>query len=93
MQKSSSGMVVLVGVGVNPSSPDRWPYWKIQTMAPKTALRLRKLRTRALSGSTTLPVNSHRTISVVRTIRTRASGSRLPRSCFWSTSDAAPPPT
>ena len=54
-------MVVLVGVGVNPSKPDRCPYWKIHTMAPKTAVRLRKLSTRALIGSTTLPVNSHST--------------------------------
>ncbi len=86
-------MVVLVGSGVNPRSPDRCPSWKIHTTAPKTAVRLRKLRTSALSGSTTLPVNSHRMMKVVKTIRARASGSRLPRSCFWSTSEAAPPPT
>ncbi len=64
------------GVGVKPSIPDRCPSWKIHTMAPKTALRLSRLNTRALSGSTTLPVNPNSTTNVATAIRTMATGNR-----------------
>ena len=56
MQNIRIGVVVSsMPVGVKPSSPDRWPSWKIQTIAPNVAVRLSMLSTSALTGTSTLP--------------------------------------
>src|SRR5437773_24002 len=39
----------------NPSGPERWPSWKIHTMAPKLALMLIRLMSTALTGRKTEP--------------------------------------
>ena len=65
MQNSSTGIEVLVGVGVKPSSPDRWPSWKIHTIAPSVAPRVSALPSNARIGCTTLPVNRNSSTSVV----------------------------
>ena len=47
--------VSIVPVAVKPSRPARLPSWKIHTIAPNVAVRLRTLRTSALIGTSTLP--------------------------------------
>ena len=64
-----------VPVAVVPSAP-RLPSWKIQTIAPKAALSDSMLSTRALIGSTTLPVSRNSKTSMMAAINPRTRGSR-----------------
>src|SRR3954452_22763366 len=80
-------------VGVNDSRPDRWPSWKIHTMAPNVAVRLSRLSTSALSGITTLPVNRNSTTNVMRLMMASAIGSREAIEALESTSCAERPVT
>src|SRR6478609_8103192 len=78
-QNISSGMVGdRKPVGVKPSGSEKWPSWKIQTIAPNAADNESVLSTIALSGRTTLPVKRNSTTRVDTMISARASGSRLP---------------
>ena len=61
-----------------PSRPDRWPSWKIHTIAPKVAESESTFSTRALTGMSTLRVNENNTTRVDRAISPRASGSTPP---------------
>lgn len=45
----------MLAVGVNPSSPEKWPSWKIRTTVPYIADSDRTFMTIALTGSSTEP--------------------------------------
>src|SRR4051794_4293104 len=94
MQNIRIGMTTaMVPVGVKLSRPDRWPSWKIHTMAPNVAVRLRTLRTTAFSGTSRLPNSRKRTTKVVTTMMPAASGMLAKSETFESTSSADGPPT
>ncbi len=50
----------------NPRMPARWPSWNAHTTTPKVAVIDRRFMITALTGSTTLPVNSQRRIMLAR---------------------------
>ena len=56
-------------VAVKSSSPEPLPSWKMKTIAPNVAVRLRKLSTSALIGTSTLPNSMNSTTSVVTATR------------------------
>src|SRR6266487_171473 len=62
-------------------------------MAPYVAVRLSRLRTTALAGTTTLPVMRNSTVKVTSAISPPAIGRRPNSECFESTSCADDPPT
>ena len=94
MQNIRIGVVMSMSpVGVKSSSSARWPSWKIQTMAPKVALRLSRLRTMAFTGTRTLPNMRNRTTKVTRAMMPAASGSRSRMAALESTSSADGPAT
>src|SRR2546421_9805722 len=82
-----------VPVGVNDSSPDRCPSWKIHTMAPNVADRLSRFRIRALTGITTLPEKRNSITNVITAIIATASGRRPNMALLESTSWADDPVT
>src|SRR6476620_9885782 len=92
MQNSRTGIDVLIGPGVKPNTEDRCPCWKTQTMTPNTAPIVSALRTSALTGSSTLPVNRNSKTRVVRTIQRMACGSLEPIADFDLMSSAGDPP-
>ncbi len=67
----------IVPVGVNPSSPDRFPSWKTKTSAPNITHRLSTLSTDAFRGAITLPVMTNSTTKVTSTISAAIRGSLL----------------
>ena len=73
--------------------PDRCPSWKIHTIAPNVAVRLRKLRTSAFSGTSRLPNIRKSITNVERAMSPIAIGSRPKSVSFASTSCADEPPT
>ena len=76
MQNSSTGMLATsVPVGVVPNAP-RWPSWKIHTSAPNAAVSESTLRTRALTGRTTLPVSRNSSTKVTTAMMASTSGRR-----------------
>src|SRR6516164_8596375 len=94
MQNMRIGVVVsIVPVGVKWSTLARWPRWKIQTMAPNVALRLSRLSTIALAGTTTLPVIKNSTVKVTRAITPAATGTLAAMAALESTNWADWPPT
>ena len=68
--------VSIAPVAVMPKTSARLPSWKIHTIAPNVAVRLRALRTRALSGTSTLPDSRNSRIAVDTT--TSAERERQP---------------
>src|SRR6516162_4377247 len=62
-------------------------------MAPNVALRLSRLSTIALAGTTTLPVMRNSTVKVTRAIRPAATGTLAAMAAFESTNCADWPPT
>src|SRR6478672_8059215 len=94
MQNMRIGITTaIVPVGVKSNSPDRCPSWKIHTMAPNVAVRLRMLRTTAFSGTSKLPNSRNSTTNVVTTMMPAASGMLENSESFESTSSADGPPT
>ena len=83
----------MVPVGVNRSSPDRWPSWKIQTITPNVADRDSTFITIALSGSTTEPNARNSSTNVARHMTSAIHGRVWPRLDSSSTSCAVTPPT
>ena len=83
-----------MGVGVNPRRPVRWPSWKIHTMAPKTAVRLSDIEHQRLEREDHASGEEEQDDEGGEHDRGRwPAGAGYPRSCFWSTSAAAGPPT
>ena len=80
-------------VGVKPSRPDKWPSWKIHTMAPKVALKLSRLSTSAFTGTSRLPNMRNSNTNVDTAIRPSAIGMRSNIAAFASTRSAEVPPT
>ena len=76
-----------------PSTPERWPSWKIHTMAPNVADRLSRFSTMALSGMTRLPNIMNSSTIVMAPITPRAIGSRSNSEALMSTSWAPWPVT
>src|SRR2546423_1081298 len=88
------GVVVsMMPVAVKSRAPDRWPSWKIHTMAPKVADRLSRLRITAFTGTSRLPDIRNRTVKVTTTMARAASGSSPNSESLESTSWAEGPPT
>ena len=69
MQNSSTSMLVSRGSGVKRRRLDRCPSWKIHTVSPSVAARVRRLRSSERSGCTTEPVNRNSTMNVVSAIQ------------------------
>ena len=67
-----------------PSSPSRWPSWKISTSRPNAAVSVSRFITSALIGSTTDPVIRNRMTSVVVARIASAIGSESPSAFCWS---------
>ena len=76
-------------MAVNPSRPERLPSWKIHTIAPNVAVRLSRLSTSALIGTSTLPDSRNNSTNVAITMMAMASGSRSAIDDLVSTSSAA----
>ena len=93
MQNSSTGIEVLVGVGVKPSRLEKWPSWKIHTIAPRVAPRVSALPSSARTGCTMLPVNRNSRMNVVTTMMQPASSRRELIACLASMRAAVSPPT
>src|SRR5689334_17311804 len=94
MQNIRIGMTTaMVPVGVKSSQPLRWPSWKIHTIAPKVAVRLSRLSTTALSGTSRLPKSRNSTTNVTRAMKPTAHGRRANSDAFVSTRSAEGPPT
>jgi hypothetical protein len=75
MQNMSTGVKTSIRpVAVTPRTPPRWPSWKIQTSAPNVAVRLSRLSTSALIGTTTLPVSMKSSASVTMPTTASAAG-------------------
>ena len=88
------GMVgSMVPVGVKLSSPDRWPCWKIHTIAPNVAVSDSAFITMALTGSTTDPNARNSSTNVASTTTSAIQGRVWPRLASSSTSCAVAPPT
>ena len=73
--------------------PERLPSWKIQTIAPNVAVRLRMLRTSAFNGTTIEPNIMNSSTNVMPAIRTSASGMAPSRPSLVSTNCADTPVT
>src|SRR6266496_1346288 len=94
MHDSSTGIEVsMVPVEVKSSRPDRWPSWKMKTMAPYTADSDSRLRISALIGMTRLPVIRNSSSRVAPAMTATAIGSRSLIAALVSTSWAEGPPT
>ena len=88
------GMVgSIVPLGVNCSSPDRCPSWKIQTTTPYMADSDSTFITIALTGSTTEPNARNSSTNVASATTSAIHGSVRPRLESSSTSCAVCPPT
>ena len=73
--------------------PDRWPSWKIQTIAPKLAVMDRRVMITALSGRTTDPNSRNRIAPLAMRVRATAYGARSDCETRKSWPIAALPPT
>ncbi len=83
----------MLPVGVKPSRPDRCPSWKIQTIAPNVAVRLRTLSSSALTGTRRLPVIRNSSTNVATAISASVHGRTARTDAFVSTSVADSPAT
>ncbi len=83
----------MVPVGVNRSSPDRCPSWKIHTMTPNVADSDSAFMPMALTGSTTEPKARNSSTNVARQMTSAIHGRVCPRLASSSTSCAVTPPT
>ena len=83
----------MVPVGVNRSSPDRCPSWKIQTITPNVADSDSTFIKIAFTGSTTDPNARNSSTNVARQMTRAIHGSVWPRLASSSTSWAVTPPT
>src|SRR5579859_3171722 len=94
MQNMRIGVVVsMVPVGVKWRRLARCPSWNTQTMAPKVAVRLSRLSTNALTGTSRLPVIRNSTVKVTRAMMPPARGSLANSDALESTNCADWPPT
>src|SRR5437879_6136998 len=82
-----------VPVAVKCSRFERWPSWKMNTIAPNVADRDRTFITSAFSGITTLPVIRNSTTNVTRAMIPAAMGTQLKMAVLESTSSADGPAT
>ena len=73
----------------SPSRPERWPSWKIHTIAPNVAERLSVLSSSALIGMTTEPVNRNSSRNVEIAMMPIAHGRRSPMASCESANTAA----
>src|SRR3954466_9090861 len=80
-------------VAVKFNALEKWPSWKIQTIAPNVALRLKTLSTSAFAGTTTLPNIRNSNTKVKMAISPMAQGIVPNSDAFWSTNWADAPPT
>ena len=78
--------------GSNPSGPDRWPSWKIQTSAPKLALMLIRVISTALIGRKTDPKVRKSTMAVTSTTIKMATGTELSKLVMKSADREGRPP-
>src|SRR6516162_681012 len=94
MQNIRIGVVVSsVPVAVKWSSPAPCPFWNTHTMAPNVAVRLSRLSTTALAGTSRLPNIRNSVTNVTRAMMPRAHGTREKIAAFESTSCADDPVT
>ena len=81
------GVVVSsVPVAVKLSRPAPWPCWKTHTIAPKVAVRLSRLSTTALIGTSRLPNIRNRVTRVTMAMIPSAHGRSVKMACLESTS-------
>ena len=86
MQNIRIGVVVSVRpVAVKSRRPAPWPCWKIQTMAPKVAVRLRVLSTSAFTGTRIEPNMANSRTKVATAIHRAAHGTSSKMAAFTST--------
>src|SRR5207247_9578422 len=80
-------------VGVNRSSPDRCPHWKIHTTTPNVADSDSTFITIAFSGRTTEPNARNSSTNVLTPVSSAIQGKVAPRLASSSTRPAVVPPT
>ena len=94
MQNISTGVVAsMVPVGVKPRDSERWPSWKIHTMAPNVAVRLSRLSSTAFTGTSSPPNIRNSKTKVTSAMMPPAQGRRPISDAFESTNWADGPPT
>ena len=78
---------------MKPSRPEKWPSWKIHTIAPNVAVRLSTLSSSALTGTSRLPVIRNSRTNVASAMIPSVHGRTRSTDSFVSTSVADSPVT